>query len=80
MVEVADTGVGMTDDALRGALEPFGKLGVMTARRDGAGSGLGLSIVIRLMELHGGSFAIDSVPDQGTTVRLVFPPVAPQST
>jgi len=77
LVEVADTGIGMTDDALRGALEPFGKLGVMTARREGAGSGLGLSIVIRLMELHGGSFAIDSVPDQGTTVRLVFPPVVP---
>jgi len=77
-VEVADTGIGMTDDALRGALEPFGKLGVMTARREGAGSGLGLSIVIRLMELHGGSFAIDSVPDRGTTVRLVFPPAAPR--
>jgi len=77
LVEVADTGIGMTDDALRGALEPFGKLGVMTARREGAGSGLGLSIVIRVMELHGGSFAIDSVPDQGTTVRLVFPPVVP---
>ena len=77
MVEVADSGIGMTDDALRGALEPFGKLGVMTARREGAGSGLGLSIVIRLMELHGGSFAIDSVPGKGTTVRLVFPPVAP---
>jgi len=77
MVEVADSGIGMTDDALRGALEPFGKLGVMTARREGAGSGLGLSIVSRLMELHGGSFAIDSVPGKGTTVRLVFPPVAP---
>jgi signal transduction histidine kinase len=77
VVEVADSGIGMTEDALRGALEPFGKLGVMTARREGAGSGLGLSIVIRLMELHRGSFAIDSVPGKGTTVRLVFPPVEP---
>ncbi|GGF21958.1 hypothetical protein GCM10011611_30050 [Aliidongia dinghuensis] len=77
-VEVVDTGVGMTDEGLRGALEPFGKLGVMTARREGAGTGLGLSIVRRLMELHGGSFAIDSVPGRGTTVRLVFPPPARQ--
>ncbi|MDB5364028.1 MAG: multi-sensor hybrid histidine kinase [Rhodospirillales bacterium] len=76
LVEVEDSGIGMTDDGLRGALEPFGKLGVMTARRQGSGTGLGLSIVVRLMELHGGSFAIDSAPDRGTTVRLVFPPVA----
>ena len=75
-VEVADNGIGMSDETLRSALEPFGKLGVMTARREGAGSGLGLSIVVRLMELHGGSFAIDSAPGKGTTVRLVFPPIA----
>ena len=79
VVEITDSGIGMNDDALRGALEPFGKLGVMTARREGAGSGLGLSIVIRLMELHGGSFSIDSAPGKGTTVRLVFPPAAPLS-
>jgi signal transduction histidine kinase len=79
MVEVADSGIGMNNDALHGALEPFGKLGVMTARREGAGSGLGLSIVIRLMELHDGSFSIDSAPGKGTTVRLVFPPAAPLS-
>jgi signal transduction histidine kinase len=77
VVEVADSGIGMNDESLRGALEPFGALGAMTARRDGAGSGLGLSIVIRLMELHGGSFSIDSVPGEGTTVRLVFPPAEP---
>jgi signal transduction histidine kinase len=75
-VEVSDNGIGMSDEALRGALEPFGKLGVMTARREGAGSGLGLSIVIRLMELHGGSFSVDSKPGRGTTVRLIFPPAA----
>jgi signal transduction histidine kinase len=77
VVEVADDGIGMNEASLRGALEPFGTLGAMTARREGAGSGLGLSIVIRLMELHGGSFSIDSAPGKGTTVRLVFPPVAP---
>jgi signal transduction histidine kinase len=73
-VEVSDNGVGMSDEALHGALEPFGKLGVMTARHEGAGSGLGLSIVIRLMELHGGSFSVDSKPGRGTIVRLIFPP------
>ena len=76
-VEVEDNGIGMSDDALRSALEPFGRLGVMTARREGAGSGLGLSIVTRLMELHGGSLSIDSAPGRGTIVRVVFPPTAP---
>jgi signal transduction histidine kinase len=40
------------------------------------GSGLGLVIAKRLTELHGGSFRIDSVPEQETTVHVAFPIVA----
>jgi DNA-binding response OmpR family regulator len=37
------------------------------------GSGLGLSIAKRLVELHGGEFNIDSIPDKQTIIRIVLP-------
>jgi signal transduction histidine kinase len=37
------------------------------------GSGLGLTIVKRLIQLHGGEFSIDSALDEGTTVTLSLP-------
>ena len=73
MVEivVADSGIGMSKDDLKLALQPFGQ-----ARRhkaaDDTGTGLGLPIVVSLCKLQGGSFAISSEPGIGTaaTVRL----------
>lgn len=44
------------------------------------GSGLGLIIAKRLIELHGGTFNIDSVPEQQTTIHLTFPLVASRDT
>jgi signal transduction histidine kinase len=47
------------------------------------GTGLGMAIVKKIMDLHGGEIEIDSAPGRGTTVRLVIPratvaaPVAP---
>jgi signal transduction histidine kinase len=37
------------------------------------GTGLGLPLAKAMMELHGGTLEISSVPDVGTTVRLFFP-------
>lgn len=73
-IEISDNGLGMSDVGLREAFEPFGRPGAMTARHAGAGSGLGISIVVRLMELHGGSLSVESALGRGTTVRLAFPP------
>jgi signal transduction histidine kinase len=40
------------------------------------GTGLGMAIVKKLMDLHGGEIEIDSAPGRGTSVRLLLPPTA----
>jgi two-component system cell cycle sensor histidine kinase PleC len=79
-VTVKDSGIGMTEDEIRLALEPFRQVRSGLWRR-GEGLGLGLPIAVQLMELHGGALTIGSVPEQGTTVSLYFPAwrVNPQS-
>jgi signal transduction histidine kinase len=71
-LRITDTGIGMDEKGIRKALEPFGQA-TLTARPRGSGSGLGLTIVTRLVEAHGGRFAIDSAPGYGTTVRIWLP-------
>ncbi len=72
-IRISDTGIGMTGPQIEKALERFGQVrsNPMTTRE---GVGLGLAICKSLMELHGGTLDIDSVPEQGTTVSIVFPP------
>jgi len=80
---VADTGIGMTADDLKAALEPFGQVETAQADLAGAGSGaaglgrglgLGLPLAKALAEANKASFEIDSEPGKGTTVRVTFPP------
>lgn len=72
-VVVRDTGVGMTPDEVRVAVEPFGQVdGARTRWREGAG--LGLPIAKALVELHGGELMITSVKNGGTDVTVVLPP------
>jgi two-component system cell cycle sensor histidine kinase PleC len=72
MVSIRDTGIGMTDDEIRIALEPFGQVdGGRTRWREGAG--LGLPIAKALVELHGGKFMITSVKGSGTDVTVILP-------
>jgi len=68
-VEVADTGVGMTDEQRKRCFDPF----FTTKER---GSGLGLSVCHGIVQRHGGSMEIDSQQGQGTTVRMILPGVA----
>ncbi|WP_193185561.1 PAS domain-containing sensor histidine kinase [Nisaea sediminum] len=69
---VGDTGIGMAPEDVEVALTPFGQVGKgrLVAQE---GSGLGLSIVARLMTLHGGDLAVHSEPGKGTLVVLRFP-------
>ncbi|MBP2313237.1 sensor histidine kinase [Azospirillum soli] len=69
---VADTGVGIAEENIARVLEPFGRGDIATARQS-EGTGLGLPIVKRLMELHGGRLDLASEPGVGTTAILIFP-------
>jgi signal transduction histidine kinase len=69
---VRDTGIGIAAEDIPRALEPYGQ--VATARdRNPEGTGLGLPLVKKMIELHGGRLALDSTPGIGTTVALSFP-------
>ncbi|GEB78743.1 histidine kinase [Desulfovibrio desulfuricans] len=70
-LHVTDTGVGIADEQLQRALEPFGRL------RQGSGLprgvGLGLPIVVRLVRLMGGTLCIASEQGVGTEVHVTLP-------
>lgn len=71
-INVADTGIGMTEKQVAVALQPFGQVESSYARR-GSGIGLGLALVKTLTELHQGTLTIQSNPGHGTRVRIVLP-------
>ena len=67
-LSVADSGHGMSEVERRQAFEPF-----YTTKAPGRGTGLGLVIVDHIVHAHGGTIAVESVPDRGTTVRIELP-------
>ncbi|CAO3418530.1 ATP-binding protein [Azospirillum endophyticum] len=72
-LSVRDTGIGMTGEELAKALEPWGQIDSALARAQ-VGTGLGLPLTKRLIELHGGRLDVVSHRDEGTVMSLVFPP------
>jgi signal transduction histidine kinase len=71
LVQVRDTGVGMKQEDVPRAVEPFVQLD--HAPRGDPGTGLGLALVKTLVEVHGGTLAIESEPGKGTTVSVRLP-------
>jgi len=71
-IGVRDSGLGMSDEVLRHALEPF-----YTTKDVGQGSGLGLSMVYGFARQSGGDVVMDSAPGRGTEVALYLPQAAP---
>lgn len=70
--EVSDTGIGMSSEDIAVALEPFSQVeNGLTKSYDG--TGLGLPLAQRLVELHGGIMEIESAKGCGTTVRVRLP-------
>lgn len=71
-ISVSDSGIGMKPEDVPLALAPFQQLdGELNRRYEG--TGLGLPLVQRLVDLHGGSLAIDTSPGAGTTITIRLP-------
>lgn len=73
VLNVSDSGIGMAPEDLGNATQPFYRAGnPYTSGRGGAG--LGLPLVQKIVEQHGGQLTIDSKPGQGTVVTMRLPP------
>jgi signal transduction histidine kinase len=68
VIDVEDSGVGMTDEVREKAFEPF-----FTTKPIGKGSGLGLSMVFGFVKQSNGHVTLTTAQGQGTTVRMFFP-------
>jgi two-component system, cell cycle sensor histidine kinase PleC len=72
-IAVQDTGIGIAAKDIAFVLEPFGQVSRAETRAQ-QGTGLGLPLVRKLVELHGGRMSLESTLGEGTTVTLTFPP------
>ncbi|MDA7946052.1 MAG: HAMP domain-containing histidine kinase [Hyphomicrobiaceae bacterium] len=72
-LSINDTGPGIPEDEIPRVLTNFGQ-GSLAHQTAEGGTGLGLPIVMGLVELHGGTFDIKSRLRQGTLVTVTFPP------
>jgi signal transduction histidine kinase len=68
VLEVEDTGCGMSAEVKKRMFEPF-----FSTKGIGSGSGLGLAIARQVLEVHRAEVQVASEPGQGTRVRVVFP-------
>jgi signal transduction histidine kinase len=72
VVKVQDTGIGISDDFLPRIFNSFEQESTGRSRSH-EGSGLGLSISKKYIELLGGEIAVQSIKDQGSTFEIVLP-------
>lgn len=72
VIEVIDTGIGMTPEQVARLYEDFSQADGSTTRRFG-GTGLGLAITRKLVEMMGGEISVDSALGKGTSVRVSLP-------
>lgn len=68
IVEVSDTGQGMSVEIQKRIFEPF-----FTTKPEGTGTGLGLSVSFGIVQTHGGTLTAHSAPGAGATFRLTLP-------
>lgn len=67
-IEIADTGIGMTEEVKRKIFDPF-----FTTKDVGEGTGLGMSIVFKIIEKHHGKISVHSIPGNGATFTIEIP-------
>ncbi len=68
---IADTGAGIAPELLPKIFEPF-----VTTKETGKGTGLGLAVVLGIVQEHSGTITVESTPGQGTTFTLSLPTCA----
>jgi signal transduction histidine kinase len=72
VIRVRDTGLGIAQHHLQNIFEPFWQVDATRRTADG-GTGLGLSVVRRLVRLLGGEVCVDSVLGTGSTFTVTLP-------
>jgi PAS domain S-box-containing protein len=68
IVEIKDTGHGIRKEHIKRIYDPF-----FTTKGIGRGTGLGLSVSYGILQEHGGTIFVDSVPGKGTTFQVMLP-------
>ena len=71
-IEIKDTGIGIAEEDIPLVLQPFGQADTSLTRQV-EGTGLGLSLVQRFMDLHQGRLILESELGVGTQVTVIFP-------
>ncbi len=67
LVEIRDNGCGMTEEIRRNIFTPF------FSTKKSRGTGLGLALTARIINVHGGEISVESEPDRGTVFRIRLP-------
>ena len=68
VLEVADTGTGITPENLPRIYDPF-----FSTKKEGQGTGLGLAVVYGIVNAHGGQIDVETVVGRGTTFTVSLP-------
>ncbi len=71
-ISVADTGIGISPQDQAALFEEFRQVGTDSARKH-EGTGLGLALAKRFVELHGSTVRVESAPGKGTTFTFSLP-------
>lgn len=72
IVRIEDDGCGIAPESIGRIFDPF-----YTTKSGGGGSGLGLSVSLGIIERHGGTIQVESVPGTGTAFEVVLPLAGP---